>query len=94
MAQGKFKVKSKVPNQKNNKNHKGGNKGSVTKGPHGGGVKKAKSKKEQTLQKFKKEVRKNINAHIEQQVSSVAKKVEDRGFHCSELNPNKKGNKN
>ena len=71
-----------------------GSKSSVTKGPHGGGVKKAKSKKELTLQKFKKEVRKGINAHIEQQVSSKAKQVEDRTFHCAELNPaTKKGNK-
>ena len=115
MAQGKLKVKSKVPDKKKNKNNKGnrssslfgsassffiwfyvrpGNKGSVTKGPHGGGVKKAKSKKELTLQKFKKDVRKGINAHIEQQVSSKAKQVEDRTFHCAELNPAaKKGNK-
>lgn len=93
MAQGKLKVKSKVPDKKKNKNTKG-NKGSVTKGAFGGGVKKAKSKKELTLQKFKKDVRKGINAHIEQQVSSKAKQVEDRTFHCAELNPAaKKGKK-
>lgn len=86
MAQGKLKVKAKVPDKKKNKNSKGGKAGSVTKGPHGGGVKKAKSKKELTLQKFKKEVRKGINSHIEAQVSAKATQIEDRNFHCNELN--------
>jgi len=95
MAQGKLKVKSKVPDKKKNKNSKGGGKGSgsVTKGPHGGGVKKAKSKKELTLQKFKKQVRKDINSHIEAQVSAKATKVEDRKFSCAELNPSKAAGK-
>jgi len=93
MAQGKLKVKAKVPDKKKNKNPKGGKGGSVTKGPHGGGVKKAKSKKELTLQKFKKQVRKDINSHIEAQVSAKATKVEDRKFSCAELNTASKGGK-
>jgi len=87
MAQGKLKLKAKVPDKKKSKNNKGGKGGgSVTKGAFGGGVKKAKSKKELTLQKFKKEVRKGINSHIEAQVSAKATKTEDRNFHCAELN--------
>jgi len=80
MAQGKLKVKTKVP--KNAK--KGGSGGGKAK--VGGGVKKAKSKKEQQLGKFKKEIRKNINKSIEQQLGKKANQVEDQRFHCAELN--------
>ena len=65
---------------------KGGASGSKT-NKTGGGVKKAKSKKEQQLSKFKKEIRKNINKSIEQQLGKKANQVEEgRGFHCAELN--------
>jgi len=80
MAQGKLKVKTKVPN---NAAKKG--KGKANNTSSGGGVKKAKSKREQQLSKFKKEIRKGINKSIEEQVVQKTKQVEDRGFHCGDL---------
>ena len=81
MAQGKLKVKTKVPN---NAAKKGKGKANNT-SSGGGGVKKAKSKREQQLSKFKKEIRKGINKSIEEQVVQKTKQVEDRGFHCGDL---------
>jgi len=86
MAQGKLKLKTKVPKNAKKGGGGGGASGSKTKGAFGGGVKKPKSKKELQLSKFKKEIRKNINKSIEQQLGKKANQVEDRSFHCAELN--------
>ena len=82
MAQGKLKVKAKLPqnakksgvSKAKNKNH---------------GIKKGKKiippKKQQQLQiaKFKKDIQKNIRKNIETELCQKAKQVEEgRGFSC------------
>ena len=81
MAQGKLKIKSKVPQ----KSKKSG--ASKAKNKHYHGVKKGKKiippkKQQQQVRKFNKDIQKSIRRNIEAELSQKAKKVEEgRGFH-------------
>ena len=83
MAQGKLKVKSKLPQ---NTKKSGASK---AKNKHNHGVKKGKKiilpkkQQQQQIAKFKKDIQKNIRKNIEAELSQKAKKVEEgRGFNC------------
>ena len=90
MAQGKLKVKSKLP--ANAKKSGGVSKAKSNK--HNHALKKGKKfiapKKQQQHQiaKFNKDIQKNIRNNIEAELSRKAQKVEEgRGFRLGGLNP-------
>ena len=75
MAQGKLKVKSKVPDSvaKKKKQQQQIKKGKVAKKPSA----KKNNAQAQLTAKFKKQLHKKINANIEAELASVAQKVEE-----------------
>lgn len=94
MAQGKLKVKSKVPGGKAKKRGAGGNKANPKKHSHG--VSKPSTKpRRQAAAKLQKTIQKKINANIESELTQRAAQVEEgKPFLCIEgAGPKRRGNK-
>ncbi|KAL5016495.1 hypothetical protein ScPMuIL_006084 [Solemya velum] len=87
MAQGKLKVKSKLPS---GVKHKGSHK-QKSHGPRKGGVFIAPKKtKHIEASKLKKGLQRAITANIEQEVKMLAKSVEPKSFHVVGSNKTEK----